>query len=78
MSDAKHDLVQDMLDRVIEIKSEHPELSASVDGLEEELRDLMEKIRGELDTLDAERDRKLMTVYLINIVHKGVDEILAD
>lgn len=77
-SEAQSDLVRDMLDRVKEIKSRFPVLSAEVDGLEEELRSLMQSIKAELASLDTERERKLMTVYLINVVHRAIDEIVVE
>jgi hypothetical protein len=71
-------LAADMMARVSEIKRKHPTRSADVDRIEDELRALMEAIRGELANLSEDRDRKLMTVYLINMVHRAADRILAD
>lgn len=72
-------LVRSMLRKVDEIKRQHPELSRSIDRQEAELRKLMEEIRDDVrGILVADRELKLMTVYLINLVHKAIDEVLAD
>lgn len=78
MADMHGGLAEDMLTRVGEIKRQYPVLSGDVDRIEDDLRTLMEEIRGELGTLDEERDRKLMTVFLINMIHRAADQILAD
>lgn len=71
-------LADDILSKVTRIKRQHPHLSGQVDALEDELRTLLRQIKDELAVVPVERDRKLLTLYLINLVHKAQDEILAD
>lgn len=75
--DSPIDMVQSMLRKVGQIKQRHPNLSKRIDDHEVDLRRLMEEIRDDVRGLEGDRERKLMTVYLINLTHKAIEEILA-
>ena len=75
---ASGSLVQSMMRKVREIKTQHPNLSGRIDALEDELRSMMEDTHKNLGVLDDDRDQKLMTIYVINLIHNAIDEILAD
>ncbi len=71
-------MVQSMMRKVREIKDQHPNLSERIDHLEGDLRRLMTDMLADLGVLKEERNQKLMTIYVINLIHKAIDEILAD
>ncbi|MBE7491740.1 MAG: hypothetical protein HS108_08315 [Planctomycetes bacterium] len=70
-------MVTRIFDRVRTIKLKHPELSRRVDAQELRIRDCLMAIKDALDDFPAE-ERELITVLVINGVHKMCDEILID
>jgi len=70
-------MVTRIFDKVRTIKMRHPELSRSVDAQEVRIRDCLMAIKDCLDDFPAE-ERELITVLVINGVHKMCDEILID
>lgn len=70
-------MVTRIFDRVRTIKMKHPELSRRVDAQETRIRDCLMAIKDCLDDFPAE-ERELITVLVINGVHKMCDEILID
>lgn len=70
-------MVTRIFDRVRTIKMKHPELSRRVDGQEARIRDCLMAIKDALDDFPSE-ERELVTVLVINGVHKMCDEILID
>ena len=76
-SDFTPGMVTRIFDRVRTIKMKHPELSRKVDAQELRIRDCLMAIRDCLDDFPAE-ERELITVLVINGVHKMCDEILID
>lgn len=79
---ANHDevrpgMVTRIFDRVKMIKLKHPESARKIDGQEARIRDCLMSIKDSLDEFPA-ADRELITVLVINGVHKMCDEILID
>ncbi|MCG3182276.1 MAG: hypothetical protein ICCCNLDF_00338 [Planctomycetes bacterium] len=70
-------MVTKLFDRVRIIKRNHPELSRRVDAMEAEIRDRLMSIRDCIDEFPP-MERELITVLVINGVHKMCDEILID
>lgn len=70
-------MVTKLFDRVRVIKHQHPELSRRIDGLEAEIRDRLMNIKDTIDEF-PNMERELITVLVINGVHKMCDEILID
>ena len=70
-------MVTKLFDRVRIIKHSHPELSRKIDGLESEIRDRLMTIKDTVDEFPP-MERELITVLVINGVHKMCDEILID
>jgi predicted transcriptional regulator len=70
-------MVTKLFDRVRTIKQHHPELSRKIDGLEAEIRDRLMRIKDAIDEFPP-MERELITVLVINGVHKMCDEILID
>ncbi|MBX3461525.1 MAG: hypothetical protein KF696_16390 [Planctomycetes bacterium] len=70
-------MVTRIFDRVRQIKRSHPELSRRVDALELEIRDRLMSIKDTIDEF-PQMERELITVLVINGVHKMCDEILID
>ncbi len=70
-------MVTRLFDRVRAIKRRHPEHSRRVDGLEAEIRDRLMAIKDTVDEFPP-NERELVTVLVINGIHKMCDEILID
>jgi hypothetical protein len=70
-------MVTKLFDRVRIIKHHHPELSRRIDALETEIRDRLMSIKDTIDEFPPV-ERELITVLVINGVHKMCDEILID
>lgn len=70
-------MVTRIFDRVRQIKRSHPELSRRVDTLESEIRDRLMAIKDTIDDFPR-MERELITVLVINGIHKMCDEILID
>ncbi|MCE9584715.1 MAG: hypothetical protein K8T20_19670 [Planctomycetes bacterium] len=66
-----------VFDKVKRIKSDNPELSRKIDRLEAEIRKKLVEIRGLVAKLDT-KDRDLVTVLIVNGVHRTADEVLID
>jgi hypothetical protein len=66
-----------IFDKVRTIKTDHPEIAKTIDGLEKQIKDHMTEIRAQIDRLD-EHDRDLVTILVINGLHRAADEILID
>ncbi len=63
--------------RIAEIKRDHPEAAQRIDALELELRQSMESLQGEFEKIDEKRSRDLLTVLLINDIHRAIESILS-
>jgi hypothetical protein len=70
-------MVTKLFDRVRIIKHQHPELSRRIDGLETEIRDRLMSIKDTIDEFPPV-ERELITVLVINGIHRMSDEILID
>ncbi len=70
-------LVTAMFDRVRLIKRKHPDISRRIDGLENEIREKLMAIKDAIDEF-PNMEKELVTVLVINGVHKMCDEILID
>jgi hypothetical protein len=70
-------LVTAMFDRVLLIKRKHPDISRRIDGLENEIREKLMSIKDAIDEFPS-MEKELVTVLVINGIHKMCDEILID
>ncbi|CAG1770517.1 hypothetical protein BAC2_01104 [uncultured bacterium] len=70
-------LVTAMFDRVRLIKRKHPDISRRIDGLENEIREKLMAIKDAIDEF-PNMEKELVTVLVINGIHKMCDEILID
>ena len=70
-------MVTKLFDRVRIIKHHHPDLSRRIDVLETEIRDRLMSIKDTIDEFPP-LERELITVLVINGIHKMCDEILID
>ncbi|MBP9891028.1 MAG: hypothetical protein KBG84_03925 [Planctomycetes bacterium] len=75
--DVRPGLVTAMFDRVRLIKRKHPDISRRIDGLEGEIREKLMAIKDAIDEFPS-MEKELVTVLVINGVHKMCDEILID
>jgi hypothetical protein len=75
--DVRPGLVTAMFDRVRLIKRKHPDISRRIDGLEGEIREKLMAIKDAIDEF-PNMEKELVTVLVINGVHKMCDEILID
>jgi hypothetical protein len=66
-----------MFEQVRRIKSENPEVSRKIDRLEAEIRKKMVEIKGLVARMDP-KDRDLVTVLIINGIHRTADEVLIE
>lgn len=70
-------LAVSLFDKVKVIKSDHPGIARQIDRLEREVRERLESIREQIAKLDR-RDRELVTVLVINGLHRTADEVLIE
>lgn len=75
--DVRPGLVTAMFDRVRLIKRKHPDISRRIDGLEGEIREKLMAIKDAIDEF-PNMEKELVTVLVINGIHKMCDEILID
>ncbi|MBI4613430.1 MAG: hypothetical protein HY720_07435 [Planctomycetes bacterium] len=69
-------LAQVLYSKIESIKKDHPIVSRRIDELEEEIRRAMSDIKEEVGNLKSEEEQKLMTILLINEIHRSVEGIL--
>ena len=60
--------------KVGDIKRRHPDVAKEIDKREREIRRLEEEINRELRRM-PEEDRKLVQVFVVNGLHRTVDEV---
>lgn len=71
-------MAMSIFDKVRAIKRAHPAVSRSIDGAEREIRDKLAEIRAQIDRLEHKEDRDLVTVLVINGIHRTTDEVLVE
>jgi hypothetical protein len=76
-SDVSPGIVTQIFDRVRMIKRKHPDLARRIDMLESEIRDRLMLISEAIGQF-PKVERELVTVLVINGIHKMCDEILID
>jgi CHASE3 domain sensor protein len=64
-----------LFEKVKEIKRANPVITRNIDNLEKEIRERLTAIRKEIDKLDK-REKELVTVLVINGLHRTADEVL--
>ncbi|HZL72082.1 MAG TPA: hypothetical protein VFC86_06465 [Planctomycetota bacterium] len=70
-------LAVSLFDKVRTIKSNHPGVARQIDRLEREVRERLESIRGQIAKLNRQ-ERELVTVLVINGLHRTADEVLIE
>jgi CHASE3 domain sensor protein len=70
-------LAVSLFDKVRAIKSDHPGVAKRIDALESEIRERLESIRELIAKLNK-HDRELVTVLVINGLHRTADEVLIE
>jgi hypothetical protein len=70
-------LAVSLFDKVRTIKSNHPGVAKRIDTLESEIRERLEAIREQIAKL-SRQDRELVTVLVINGLHRTADEVLIE
>ena len=75
--DPKPGIVTQVFDRVRQIKLKHPDQSRRIDVAERDIRDRLMRIKDTIDEFPR-IEKELITVLVINGVHKMCDEILID
>lgn len=66
-----------LFDRIRQIKREHRPISRNIDRYEREIRLRLESIKREINHLDK-HDQDLVTILVINGLHRTADEVLID
>jgi peptidoglycan hydrolase CwlO-like protein len=66
-----------LINKVIDIQKNYPEMTKNVDGLQQKILEIMKEIRKELDVLN-ERERDIFTVSIINFIHEKAEESLLE
>lgn len=69
--------VLSIFDKVKSIKQANPEVSKKIDMLEKEIRDKMYEIKEQIKKLNKE-DQDLVTVLVIQGIHRAADEVFID
>ena len=64
-----------IFEKVREIKRSNRNVARRIDRLELEIRHRLEKIRNEINRLDK-HDQDLVTILVINGVHRSTEEVL--
>lgn len=75
-SDISHMAVS-IFEKVRSIKHHNPAIARSIDRYEAEIRERLESIRRLIGKLDR-RDRDLVTVLVINGLHRTAEEVLVE
>jgi hypothetical protein len=70
-------LAVSLFDKVRTIKSNHPGVARQIDRLEREVRERLESMREQIAKLNR-HDRELVTVLVINGLHRTADEVLIE
>ena len=70
-------LAVSLFDKVRSIKNSNPAVARNIDRLEREIRDRLESIQAQIAKLNK-HDRELVTVLVINGLHRTADEILIE
>jgi len=71
------ELAVSVFDTVKRIKSENGEVSRKIDRLEAEIRKKLVEIKDLVTKLDP-KDQDLVTVLIVNGLHRTADEVLID
>ena len=66
-----------IFDKVKDIKTDNPDVAKAIDDLEKEIKERLQGIRDQIERLDK-TDRDLVTILVINGIHRSTDEILVD
>lgn len=66
-----------IFEKVKDIKKHNPDVARTIDRLEAEIRERLVEIHKQIGRLDR-RDRDLVTVLVINGLHRTADEVLVD
>ena len=70
-------LAVSLFDKVKAIKSTNPAVARQIDRLEAEIRERLDSIREQIAKLNR-HDRELVTVLVINGLHRTADEVLIE
>jgi hypothetical protein len=70
-------LAVSLFDKVRTIKGNHPGVARQIDRLEREVRERLESIREQIAKLNRQ-ERELVTVLVINGLHRTADEVLIE
>ena len=70
-------LAVSLFDKVKAIKISNPSVAKQIDRLEREVRERLELIRDQIAKLSP-HDRELVTVLVINGLHRTADEVLIE
>jgi len=70
-------LAVSLFDKVRTIKNNHPGVARQIDRLEREVRERLESMREQIAKLNR-HDRELVTVLVINGLHRTADEVLIE
>ena len=71
------DMALSIFDKVREIKRGNPAIARNIDKQERGIRENLEAIRKQISKLD-QHDRDLVTILVINGLHRTADEVLID
>lgn len=80
LDERKSDSVKEVIsifEKVKAIKQANPEISKRIDLLEKEIRDKMYEIKEQIKKLNKE-DQDLVTVLVIQGIHRAADEVFID
>lgn len=80
LDERKSDSVKEVIsifEKVKAIKQANPEISKRIDLLEKEIRDKMYEIKEQIEKLNKE-DQDLVTVLVIQGIHRAADEVFID
>ena len=71
------DMALSIFDKVREIKRGNPSIARNIDKYERDIRQSLESIHKQIGKLD-QHDRDLVTILVINGLHRTADEVLID
>lgn len=66
-----------IFDKVKSIKQANPEVSKKIDALEKDIRNKMYEIKEQIKKLNRE-DQDLVTIFVIQGIHRTADEVFID
>lgn len=58
-----------------EAREKHPEVSQEIELFKTDIKGIIKELSSEIKNIDAENDRELVSVLIVNGIHRMTDEV---